>query len=349
MVRTEGRLVVAFVVSLALVFFASAALAAAPAGKTYTMKIGHAMVPNGPRDRAANLFKTELEKATKGRIKVEVYPASQLGDNKQMVEGLQFGTVEGVITPTGFLGGFHPIFTVVDLPFLFPDQDTADKVIYGPVGDRLLRSSEEIGVRGLTFWFEGAFKQFTSNFPIKGPADFKGRKIRTMDTPILIEQYRTWGATAVPISFAELYNALQLGTVEGQENRLGLIMEMKYYEVQKNITVSNHGNIIEIFMVGKKWFDSLPKDLQDALVTTAKQVAPVRRGWGEKQDRDALEFFKKTGKNTVYELTPAERAQFRATATTIYTKFGQLYGNRGQEMLKAIQTEVTKYAPKASK
>lgn len=316
--------------------------AASGEGKQYLMKIGHAMVPNGPRDRAANLFKEEVEKATNGRIKVQVYPASQLGDNKQMVEGLQLGTIEGVITPTAFLGGFHPLFTVVDLPFLFPTQDVADKILNGPVGDQLLKSAEEIGIRGLAFWFEGGFKQFSSNFPIKSPEDFKGHKIRTMDTPILIEQYRTWGATAVPVAFAELYNALQLGTVEGQENRLGTIMEMKLHEVQKYITISNHGDIVEIFMVSKKWFDSLPPDLQEVLVSTAKRISPTRRSWGEEQDRQALEFLKSTGKNVVYELTPAERERFKATAKAIYQKFGEMTGARGQEMLNKIQEEVAR-------
>lgn len=309
--------------------------------QTYTMRVGHSMVPQGPRDQAAKLFKSMVEKRTGGKLKVEVYPASQLGDNRQMIEGVQLGTIEAAIQPTAFMGGFSPILTIFDLPFLFPTQDITMKVAYSDAGKGLMDNLEKIGIKAAGFWAEGGFKQFTNNKrPIKAPDDYKGLKVRTMPTPIIMEIFKAYGATPVPISFDELYNSLQLGTVDGQDNRIGLIYEMKLYEVQKYLTISDYATIVELFAVSKKWYDKLPADLQKAIVDTVQEIAPTRRGWGEKQDEESLGLIQKTGKTQIYKLTPAERELFRQRSLPVHQKFVEMTGKDGGALLETFKQKI---------
>jgi C4-dicarboxylate-binding protein DctP len=255
-----------------------------------------------------------------------------------MFEQVQMGSLECTITPTSYFGGFNRMITIVDLPFLFPSVETFYKVMNGPFGDELALEANKAKLEVLAYWTAG-WKQFTSNFPVRKPDDFKGHKVRVMPSPALIEQFRSYGASPVPIDLTELYNALQLGTVEAQENMHYRNHEMKYYEVQKYITTSNHALMPEIIIVGKTWFDKLPADIQSKMKATFKEIAPIEAKWIDEQDAAALKVFEKHG-NVLYTLTPAEWSEFQKLAPPVWDKFVSSYGGKSGYYLEKIKAAV---------
>jgi C4-dicarboxylate-binding protein DctP len=255
-----------------------------------------------------------------------------------MFEQVQMGSLECTITPTSYFGGFNRMITIVDLPFIFPDIKTYYKVMTGPFGEELGQEAHTAKMETLAFWTAG-WKQFTANFPIRNPSDFKGHKFRVMPSPALMEQYRSYGANPVPIDLKELYNALQLGTVDGQENMLYRIEEMKYHEVQKYITISNHALMPEIVVVSKMWWDKLPQDIQKKMITAFRDVAPEEAKMVDEDDARALKAFEKHG-NIMYRLTPAEWKEFQKLAPPVWDKFVSQYGGKSGYYLEKLKAAI---------
>lgn len=324
----------------AAVFVVSGTLASAPApAQDFVMKLAHVVNPGSPRDKLMHLYAQNLAKRTNGRIKVQVYPSGQLGGNRQIIEGLQLGTIEGTIAPTAFLGGFEPLLTVMDLPFLFPDLETASKVANSDVGMALAREVAEKGIQGLAFYGEGA-KVFSTAFPVRRPADFEGKKIRSMPATVLLEQFRTWGANPVPMEFTETYNALAQGVVAGQEQQYGLVYDLRFYEVSKHLTESNHGVFVEFFMVSKKWFDRLPEDLQKAVMAEAQALIPVRLQWTKEYSKESLDKMLARKDVQFHKLTKEESRAFREASLPVHRKFAELNGAKGAQYLERIKAKV---------
>lgn len=298
-----------------LLFFCSGVFAAEP----IKMKIGLSNEPGSPRVKGGELFAKLIKERTGGQVEAKVFPSSQLGSTRSMFEQIQMGSLECTITPTSYFGGFSKQITIVDLPFLFPDIATYYKVMTGPFGEELGQEAEKAKMVTLAFWTAG-WKQFTSSFPVRTPSDFKGRKARVMPSPALMEQYRSYGANPVPIDLKELYNALQLGTVDAQENMLYRIEEMKYYEVQKYITISNHALMPEIVVVSKLWWDKVPADIQKQMIAAFREIAHQEAKWIDEDDAKAVKVFEKHG-NTMYRLTPAEWKEFQKLAPSVWNKF----------------------------
>ena len=321
--------------TLGLVFFLSTGSFAAEPIK---MKVGLSNEPGSPRVRGAELFAKLIKERTNAQVEVKVYPSSQLGATRQMFEQIQMGSLECTITPTSYFGGFSRVITLVDLPFLFPNIDNYYKVMTGPFGEELGQESHKAKMVTLAFWTAG-WKQFTSNFPVRKPGDFKGRKVRVMPSPALMEQYRSYGATPVPIDLTELYNALQLGTVDAQENMLYRIEEMKYYEVQKYITISNHALMPEIVVVSKLWWDKLPGDIQKKMISIFREIAPHEAKWIDEDDARALKVFEKHG-NILYNLTPAEWKEFQKLAPGVWDKFVAEYGGKSGYYLDKLKAAI---------
>jgi C4-dicarboxylate-binding protein DctP len=255
-----------------------------------------------------------------------------------MFEQIQMGSLECTLTPTSYFGAFSKMITLLDLPFLFPDIKTYYKVMTGPFGDEISQETQKAKMQALAFWTAG-WKQFTSNFPIKSPDDFKGHKVRVMPSPVLMEQYKSYGATPVPIDLKELYNALQLGTVDAQENMLYRIQEMKYYEVQKYITVSNHALMPEIIVVGKAWWDKLPADIQKKMIATFREIAPEESKWIDEDDAKAVKVFEKHG-NVIYKLTPAEWKEFQKLAPPVWDKVATQFGGQAGYYLDKLKAAI---------
>lgn len=292
--------------------------------QVYTLKLGHDMMPDTPFQKSALRFKEIVEQKSNGKIKVEVYPAQQLGSAREMIEGLQLGTIEGVLLPTAKFGGFDQRLTLVDMPFLFPNEEVLWKVLDGPIGRELLDNLKSIGLKGITFYAEG-FKAFTNNKEIHKPSDFVGQKIRVMEAPVIIAQYKAWGANPVPIDYAEVYNALQQHVVDGQENPLLSIVAMKFYEVQKYVILSEHAYLSYVLVLNDKWYSSLPKELQDVVFNAGLEAAKYQKQLMAEAEKGYIDTIKKFG-TIVYSLTPEEKEEFRKASQPVYEQFKNVIG-----------------------
>ncbi|HHW02588.1 MAG TPA: TRAP transporter substrate-binding protein [Thermoanaerobacterales bacterium] len=312
---------------------------ASNSGDKIVMKIAHAAKPGSARDLGAQKIKEVVEKETNGKVEVQIYPASQLGGGRDLIEGMQMGTIEMVILPSSFLGGFQPLTTIMDLPFYFPDDVNALlKVEQSEAARKLLDTTEEIGVKTMMIWHTG-YKQFTANKPLTKPEDFKGLKFRTMPSPIQMEQYYVLGATPINMEFSETYNALQTGAIDGQENPLDTTYDMKFHEVQKAVTLSRHGVLDQFIMVSKTWYESLPKEIQDAIMKGVEEGQKVTLEKTYENEKKALEEFKAKGLQIV-ELTPEQRQAFVEATKGLRDIYVNKYGDRAAEILKTFDEAI---------
>jgi C4-dicarboxylate-binding protein DctP len=236
-----------------------------------------------------------------------------------MVEMVQAGAVEMIAVPTAKIQVVAPSFQILDLPFLFPTKEDLYNELYADFGAELFKPLASRNMEGLTYWGMG-FKQFTGNFPIHEPADYKGKKIRVMPSPVIREQFRALGASPVPIDFHELYNALQQGVVDGQENPLVGISTMKLYEVQKHMTLSNHAFLAYGVVVNKNFFASLPEKYQQLLKDATGKSAKYQLDLIEQRDKTFLETIKNSGV-TVSSLTPEQTLAFQQAVQPVYDWF----------------------------
>jgi len=301
--------------------------------KEYVLKFGHDYMPDSPHDHAALKFKEIVEEKTDGNVKVEVYPAQQLGKGREMIEGMQLGIVQGVALPSSNFAGFDMRISIPDLPFLFSSPERCHEILDGEIGSELLEVLKEHNMIGAAWW-ESGFKCFTANFPIKHPDDFIGNKIRVMPSPILLAQFEAYGANALPIDFHELYNALQQGVVDGEENPITTIYNMKFYEVQDYITLSNHGFLGYIVAFSKDWIGGLPEDYQNIILSAAREVSSMQRAEVAKlAEEKYLPEIIATGTNII-ELTEDQRAAFEDKATPVYEVMHGMLEEEGQKLLK---------------
>lgn len=330
--RRRVKICMIFAISVSLVI-ASAGLAA----PRWVAKFGHDQPEKSPHHDGALYFKKLIEEGSKGEIEVKLYPSQLLGTGLQMSEMVQAGALELLAIPTSNMQVLHPALQVLDLPFLFLNQKVLDQVLDGEVSDVLYKPLLGKGVLGLNWFFSG-LKQFTANFPIHRPEDFKGRKIRVMPAPVIREQFKALGASPVPIDFHELYNALQQGVVDGQENPLTTIVTMKFYEVQKYMTLSSHALIAYVFVTSKKFYDSLPDKYQQLLREAARKAGPYERNLVREREKGFLETIKKGG-TTVIELKPEERLAFQKAMDPVYEWFNKNVsdGKRYFDMIKALR------------
>ena len=247
------------------------------AAQTINLKLGHAVAPEHPYHLGAMKFAELVAQKTGNRVKIDVYPSTQLGNERDMVEGLQLGTIDLVVTSTGPLGGFVPKMFVVDLPFLFRDREHAYKVLDGPIGRELLQAFAAKGIKGLAFW-ENGFRQITNNVrPIEKPEDLKGIKIRTMENKVHLAAFRAFGASPTPMAWSEVYTALQQKTIDGQENPMAIIYHQKIYEVQKYLALTGHFYSPTPLLMSLKVFNALPRDIQKIMLDTALECATYER------------------------------------------------------------------------
>ena len=296
------------------------------------IKVGHDQPEPSTHHQAALKWKELVEQRTGGKLKVQVFPSSQLGSGTQMVEQVQAGALEVAILPTAWVAPLAPSLQVLDLPFLFPSREVAHRVIDGPAGEAIMQPLEKVSIKGVTFW-ESGFKQFTGNFPIRQPADYKGTKIRTMPAPVIQEQFKAFGAVPTMINFSELYSALQQKVVDGQENPIATIANMRFFEVQKHLTLSDHGFIAYVFMFNKPFLDNLAADQRDVLVTTAREAGQYQRELIQKAEVEHLETFKKAGLE-ITTLTPEQRAEFEKASRPVYDWYTAKFGNETLDLIK---------------
>src|ERR1700744_4109525 len=282
------------------------------------LKFSHVVGSDTPKGKAAHKFKELAEKYTNGRVKVEVYPNSTLYKDKEELEALQLGAVQ-MLAPSN--SKFGPIgikeFEVFDLPYILPDLKTLRKVTDGPLGARLLKLLDSKGMTGLAYWDNG-FKQMSANKKLIDPADYKGLKFRIQSSKVLEAQFRALGAIPQVMAFSDVYQALQTGVVDGQENTWSNIYTQKMHEVQKYMPVANHGYIGYVVVVNKKFWDGLPPDIRDELSKAMKEATDYGNSQSAKENDDALEKIKQSGKSEIINLTPEQNDAMRKAMMPVY-------------------------------
>ena len=303
------------------------------------IKFSHVVATDTPKGQAAERFKQLAEKGTNGRVKVELYPNSQLYKDKEELEALQLGAVQ-MLAPS--LAKFGPLgvkeFEAFDLPFIFPTKTALYNVTEGEIGKTLLKKLEPKGITGLAYWDNG-FKVMSANKPLRMPADFKGMKMRIQSSKVLDAQMRTLGANPQVLAFSEVYQALQTGVVDGTENPPSNMYTQKMHEVQKHVTVSNHGYLGYAVIVNKKFWDGLPADVRGQLEKAMKEATTFEKAIAQRDNDLAMEAIKKAGKTEIYTLSVKEQAEWRRVLAPVQK---DMEGRIGKELISAINKESAK-------
>jgi len=305
----------------AVAIAASALLAAAgavSAQQPIVIKFSHVVALDTPKGKAAEYFKKLAEERTKGRVKVEVFPNSTLFKDGEEMEALQLGSVQ-MLAPS--VAKFGPLgvreFEVFDLPYIFQNRDDLHKVTNGPVGVALFKKLESKGLTGLAFWDNG-FKDMSANKPLRVPADYKGIKMRIQSSKVLGDQMKALGAIPQVMAFSEVYQALQTGVVDGTENPPSNFYTQKMNEVQKYLTLTDHGVIEYAVIVNKKFWDGLPADIRATLESAMKDATKYANDIAQKENDEALESVRKTGKTEIITLTPEQKAAMKKALVVVH-------------------------------
>ena len=290
------------------------------------IKFSHVVAKDTPKGKAAEKFKELAEAATKGRVKIEVYANSTLYKDKEELEALQLGAVH-MLAPS--MAKFGPLgvkeFELFDLPYLFTDQQSLERVTNGPVGREMLKRLETKGLIGLSFWDNG-FKIMSSNRSMHVPTDLKGLKLRIQASKVLDEQMRVLGANPQVMAFSEVYQALQTGVVDGLENVPSNLYTQKMHEVQKHMTVTNHGYIGYAVVVNKKFWEKLPADIRIQLDVAMKEATEYANKIAQQENEAALDAIRKSGKTIVYMPTEAEKAEWRKVMLPVHKTMEERIG-----------------------
>ncbi len=307
------------------------------------IKFSHVVAQDTPKGKGAQRFKELAEKATKGRVKVEVYPNSQLYKDKEELEALQIGAVQ-MLAPS--LSKFGPLgikeFEVFDIPYIFPSKAVLRSVTEGQIGKDLFKKLEPKNIVGLAYWDNG-FKEMSANRPLKHPADFKGLKMRIQSSKVLDAEMRALGANPQVMAFSEVYQAMQSGVVDGSENTPSNIYTQKHFEVQKDLTVSDHGYIGYAVVVNKKFWEGLPADIRAELNSAMVDATKYANAIAQQENDTALADIRKSGKTTVYTLTAAEKAEWRKALLPVHV---QMESRVGKDLIDSVYKEAAKLGEK---
>ena len=309
-------------------------LGSAPAGAETLIKFSHVVADGTPKGQGALLFKKLAEERLPGQVKVEVYPNSQLfGDAKEM-EALALGDVHLIAPSLSKFDKFTKQLQVFDLPFLFDDVAAVDRFQASETGQELLTSMTDLGFLGLGYWHNG-MKQLSANKPLRKPEDAAGLKFRIQASDVLLAQFEALNANPQKMAFAEVYQALQVGTVDGQENTWSNMYTQKFYEVQKHITESNHGVLDYMVVANSEFWNGLPDDVRTELdkimveVTTEVNRLAVEINLEDKQK------IIDSGRSEIIELTPDERAAWVQAMQPVWEEFQDAIGEEIVDAAKA--------------
>ncbi len=308
------------------------------------IKFSHVVAPDTPKGKAAEVFAKRAMALGKGRIKVEVYPNSQLYKDKEEMEALQLGSVQ-MLAPS--LSKFAPLgvkeFEVFDLPFIFDDYKDLHKVTQGPVGARLLKKLGAHGITGLAYWDNG-FKVLSANKPLKTVDDYKGLRMRIQSSKVLDAQMRAIGAMPQVLAFSETYQALQTGMVDGTENPPSNLYTQKMHEVQKHLSVTHHGYLGYAVVVNRKFWDGLPADIRAVLKRAMAEATQVANDSAFQDNQDALAKVKASGRTTLYTPGPTERLALKKAMVPVHQ---QMASRIGSDVIQEIYT-ATGFQPHAT-
>ena len=313
------------------------------AGAQTIIKFSHVVAADTPKGKASEFFAKRAGELTKGKVKVEVYPNSALYKDGEEMSSLQMGSVQ-MLAPS--LAKFGPLgvkeFEAFDFPFMFDDTAELHKITQGPVGAAMLAKLEPKGIKGLAYWDNG-FKSFSANTPLKNVADYKGKKFRIQSSKVLEEEIRSIAGIPQVMAFSEVYQALQTGVVDGTENPISNFWTQKMHEVQKHLTLTNHGYLGYAVIANKKFWDGLPADVRGQLEQAMKEATVYANKIAQEENDLSLAGVKKSGKTVVYEPTKDERFALKKAMAPVHIKMAERVGKETlQEFYKATGFDPTK-------
>lgn len=297
------------------------------------IRLGHIGFPESPFDRGARKFKELLEARFPERVEVRIFGSAQLGEDKEMLEGLRLGTLE-MHVPSSVLHSVEPMFGVFDLAFLVQDRGQIERIAEGPTGERFRQKLLEHDLVLLGFW-ENGFRMITNNVrPVVRPEDLEGIKIRTPKDPERVKLFKAFGANPTSMSFGEVFSALRQGVIDGQENPFSQIVPARFHEVQKYLSVSRHVYSPAYPLMSRQFFTSLDEDIQVGIRDVAEEVGRFHRELGKKEDaryRIMLE--------DELEITEIDFEAFAAKAGPLYEEFNVHYGPELVETIQSYRTD----------
>jgi TRAP-type transport system periplasmic protein len=306
--------------------------------KPRLIRFGYGLQEQSNQGRASKVFAEEVEKLSGGKMKIRAIGAAALGSDVQMQQALIGGAQEMMVGSTATLVGITKEMALWDSPFLFSNAKEADALLDGPIGEKVKSKLEEKGLVGLVYW-ENGFRNLTNNaHPVSKMEDLEGIKLRVMQNNVFLESFKTLGANAVPMSFSELFTALETKAVDGQENPYNTILSSKFYEVQKYLTVTNHVYSPWIMLVSRKYWETLSPAERDVLMKAARASRDYERKDTREEASKALADLKAKGMQ-VNELSMMEASRMRNKLTRVYALIG---ANVGMDLWIQTQTELMK-------
>ena len=300
------------------------------------LDFGHDMDTLSPQHKAALEFANIVAYKTNNRVKINIFPNNEIGNDHEMVLMAQEGRLAITLPPTSKISTLVPEMQFLDIPFYFNSKREVYNFLDGEPGQYLLGKLEQHGLIGVDFW-EGGFKQITSNSPIHSPQDFKGLKIRIMKSQMINEKFKLYGANPIPINFKETYKALKEGAVDGQENPLTSIYGQKFYEHQSHLTLSNHAYLAQAIVFSKKIYSELPKEIQKVLFTTLQETTDSQREKASALEATLIEKIQEKG-TLVHELSDEEKNLFKESSKSLLNNFSSI----GDSLLKVVKNHSNK-------
>ncbi|MEC5384670.1 TRAP transporter substrate-binding protein [Uliginosibacterium sp. H3] len=308
----------------------------ASAQQPIVIKFSHVVAKDTPKGLAADYFAKLVAEKTGGKVKVEVYPNSQLYKDGEEMEALQLGSVQ-MLAPS--LAKFGPLgvpdFEAFDLPFIFDNYEELHKITYGPIGSALFKKLEPKGIVGLAYWDNG-FKDFSANKQLRVPADFKGLKMRIQSSKVLDSEMRALGVNPQVMAFSEVYQALSTGVVDGTENPPSNFYTQKMHEVQKFMLRSQHGYLGYAVIVNKRFWDGLPGDIRKTLGECMVEATTYANKIALQKNDEDVEAVKKSAKTTIIVPNAAERLEMKKALAPVHKQHAARIGN---DLLQAIYKE----------
>ena len=291
--------------------------------KPIVIRLAHPMAPGNNVTVGYEKFKEILEAKSGGKVKVEIYGNTILGSDRVTMESVQKGTLEMASSSSPNMASFSPLYMVFDLPYITEPQNQAKlykALDEGELGKFFDKVADDLGLKTIMYSEYGYRNFVTVKKEIKSAADLKGLKVRTTASPVEVSVAKALGMNPTPIAWGEVYTALQQGTVDAQGNTYGLLYGAKHHEVLKYAVESAHNYSMHLLMANKKWFESLPKDIQDMIMASAKEALAWQRSISNKLEEEAKQKFKEAGIK-ITELTPAQKEEFKKLTRPVWDEF----------------------------
>jgi tripartite ATP-independent transporter DctP family solute receptor len=307
--------------------------ATASDGKNYTFKLAHVNNPNHPYTLASKKFAELVNKSTNGHVTVEVYDSGTLGNENDIIEQVQMGSIQFGLVASAPFANTIPEMYVFDLPFLFSNRPNAYKVLDGEIGKNILAKLDSQGMVGLGFWENGFRDISNGKHKVVTPADLKGLKIRTMENKIHMASFNAMGAVATPMAWSEVFTALQQGTMDGLENSPVIYSTNAFYEVQKYLSLTGHFYSPAVFFCNKEMLQSLPKEYQTAIINAEKEARNYERKCHEDMDNKALAVLKEHG----MEITDVDKNVWRKSCESVYKQYREQIGGKLIDAILAVK------------